>query len=289
MTADLLGAHLRAARRRAVHRPRPRRSRARRLRHPRGHPAHVAVRAPARRRPRPARRHPDDADGRGRRLRARAPPAPAGIERSDMTQKQGGGPAKGARRRAAPDARAPEDGAQRTASSQRWLERQLNDPYVAAAKRDGYPLARGLQADRDRRQAPPAEAGQPRRRPRRGAGRLEPDRGRARAVGRPARARWWPSTLCRWSRSPGVEVLQLDFMDEGAEARLKALLRDGRADVVLSDMAAPTHRPHAHRPSAHHGAGRGRRRVCLRRAARRAAPSSARCCRAAPSASCSTC
>ena len=26
----------------------------------------------------------------------------------------------------------------RTASSQRWLERQLNDPYVARAKRDGY-------------------------------------------------------------------------------------------------------------------------------------------------------
>ena len=26
----------------------------------------------------------------------------------------------------------------RTASSQRWLERQLNDPYVTAAKREGY-------------------------------------------------------------------------------------------------------------------------------------------------------
>jgi 23S rRNA (uridine2552-2'-O)-methyltransferase len=26
----------------------------------------------------------------------------------------------------------------RTPSSQRWLERQLNDPYVAAAKREGY-------------------------------------------------------------------------------------------------------------------------------------------------------
>src|SRR5262247_3803181 len=27
---------------------------------------------------------------------------------------------------------------QRSASSQRWLERQLNDPYVAAARREGY-------------------------------------------------------------------------------------------------------------------------------------------------------
>jgi 23S rRNA (uridine2552-2'-O)-methyltransferase len=39
---------------------------------------------------------------------------------------------------------------------------------------------------------------------------------------------------------PGVEFVQLDFTDEGAEERLKALLRDGRADIVLSDMAAPT-------------------------------------------------
>ena len=29
----------------------------------------------------------------------------------------------------------------RKLSSTRWLERQLNDPYVAAAKKDGYPRA----------------------------------------------------------------------------------------------------------------------------------------------------
>ena len=39
---------------------------------------------------------------------------------------------------------------------------------------------------------------------------------------------------------PGVELLELDFTAEGAEEKLKSLLRDGRADVVLSDMAAPT-------------------------------------------------
>jgi 23S rRNA (uridine2552-2'-O)-methyltransferase len=37
---------------------------------------------------------------------------------------------------------------------------------------------------------------------------------------------------------PGVEFLRFDFMDPDAPARLKALLRGGRADVVLSDMAA---------------------------------------------------
>ncbi|MGE0701560.1 MAG: RlmE family RNA methyltransferase, partial [Hyphomicrobiaceae bacterium] len=39
---------------------------------------------------------------------------------------------------------------------------------------------------------------------------------------------------------PGVELVKLDFMDDEAPARLKALLRGGGADVVLSDMAAPT-------------------------------------------------
>jgi len=34
--------------------------------------------------------------------------------------------------------------------------------------------------------------------------------------------------------------VQLDFTSEGAEERLKGLLREGGADVVLSDMAAPT-------------------------------------------------
>jgi len=36
----------------------------------------------------------------------------------------------------------------------------------------------------------------------------------------------------------GVEFLLLDFLDPLAPARLCALLRGGRADVVLSDMAA---------------------------------------------------
>jgi len=38
----------------------------------------------------------------------------------------------------------------------------------------------------------------------------------------------------------GVDVLQLDFTVESAEGELTRRLRDGRADVMLSDMAAPT-------------------------------------------------
>jgi 23S rRNA (uridine2552-2'-O)-methyltransferase len=36
----------------------------------------------------------------------------------------------------------------------------------------------------------------------------------------------------------GVEFIELDFMDRTAPRRLKAMLREGGADVVLSDMAA---------------------------------------------------
>jgi 23S rRNA (uridine2552-2'-O)-methyltransferase len=36
---------------------------------------------------------------------------------------------------------------------------------------------------------------------------------------------------------PGVDFLQLDFLDEAAPDRLKAML-GGKADLVLSDMAA---------------------------------------------------
>ncbi|MGB4865597.1 MAG: RlmE family RNA methyltransferase, partial [Hyphomicrobium sp.] len=39
---------------------------------------------------------------------------------------------------------------------------------------------------------------------------------------------------------PGVDILELDFTDASAEPLLKSKLRDGSADVVMSDMAAPT-------------------------------------------------
>ena len=59
--------------RQSLHRPRAGRPRARRLRHPRGDPPPLALRPPARRRPRPPRGHARRADGRGRRLAAARP------------------------------------------------------------------------------------------------------------------------------------------------------------------------------------------------------------------------
>jgi 23S rRNA (uridine2552-2'-O)-methyltransferase len=124
-------------------------------------------------------------------------------------------------------------------SSQRWLERQLNDPYVAAAKREGW---------RSRAAFKLAEIDDKHRF-------LKPG---ARVVDLGAAPGGWSQIAAERVQSltgkgqvvaidisevdplAGVEILHLDFMDEHAEDRLKALMRDGGADVVLSDMAAPT-------------------------------------------------
>ena len=82
------------------------------------------------------------------------------------------------------------------AAAQRSLRRGLEARRLSLACR--------LQADRDRRQASLPEAGQRRRRPRRGARRLEPDRGRARAVDRPA-----------------GQVVAIDYLADGAACRCR--------------------------------------------------------------------
>ena len=162
-------------------------------------------------------------------------------------------------------------------SSQRWLERQLNDPYVAAREARGLSLARGLQADRDRRQVSSPEAGPARRRSRRRARRLvarsRPSAcSRSTARGRSSRIDYLPMDPL-----PGVDVLAAGFPRRERAEALKALLRDGGADVVLSDMAAPTTGHTQHRPPAHHGARRGRRRFRPRGAHARRRTSSPRC------------
>ena len=56
---------------------------------------------------------------------------------------------------------------------------------------------------------------------------------------------------------PGATILKLDFLEPDAPDRLKAAL-GGPADLVLSDMAAPTTGHASDRPSQDHGPGRGR-------------------------------
>ena len=124
----------------------------------------------------------------------------------------------------------------RTQASRRWLERQLNDPYVARAKREGfrsraaYKLAeiddkhRFLKAGgkvADLGAAPGGWSQVAAKRVRAGEG-----GGRVVAI-----------DLLDIDSVPGVDFVQLDFMAGDAPDRLKAML-GGPADVVLSDMAA---------------------------------------------------
>jgi 23S rRNA (uridine2552-2'-O)-methyltransferase len=127
----------------------------------------------------------------------------------------------------------------RSLSSQRWLERQLNDPYVAAAKREGLRSRAAFKLmeidDKHRLLKPglrvvdlgaaPGGFSQV------AAQRVKAAEGRGQVVA---------IDIVDMEPLAGVETICLDFTDEAAEARLVSLLRGGRADVVLSDMAAPT-------------------------------------------------
>jgi len=134
----------------------------------------------------------------------------------------------------------------RSLASKLWLKRQLNDPYVARARREGlrsraaFKLAeiddkfRLLRAGAKVVDLGAAPGGWSQIAAQRvGAVAGEGDtpanmRGRGRVVA---------IDLLDMPAIPGVEFLQLDFLDEAAPDRLKALL-GGPADVVLSDMAA---------------------------------------------------
>ena len=124
----------------------------------------------------------------------------------------------------------------RSHSSTLWLERQLNDPYVARAKRDGYrsraayklieiddkfhflkPGARVLDLG-----AAPGGWSQI------AARRVGAQDGKGKVVG---------IDLLEMDAIPGVDFMVLDFLDARAPDLLKEKL-GGRADIVLSDMAA---------------------------------------------------
>jgi 23S rRNA (uridine2552-2'-O)-methyltransferase len=122
----------------------------------------------------------------------------------------------------------------RTQASTRWLERQLNDPYVRRAKAEGYRsraayklielderfgLLRGVTRVVDLGIAPGGWSQVVRR--------LAP---KAAIVG---------IDLLPTDPIEGVTILQMDFMDEAAPGLLAQAL-DGKADLVLSDMAANT-------------------------------------------------
>jgi 23S rRNA (uridine2552-2'-O)-methyltransferase len=118
-------------------------------------------------------------------------------------------------------------------SSQRWLQRQLNDPYVTAAKAQGWRsraafklteldekyklITKGARVV-DLGAAPGGWA------------QVALARGAERVVG---------VDLLPVDPVAGAEFIQGDFLEDGMEQRLTELL-GGKADIVLSDMAPNT-------------------------------------------------
>lgn len=120
-------------------------------------------------------------------------------------------------------------------SSTLWLQRQLNDPYVARAKAEGW---------RSRAAFKLLELDDK-------FGLLKPG---ARIIDLGCAPGGWCQVAANvvggkgkvvgidylhMPAVPGADILEMDFLEEGAPEKLKTML-GGPADVVLSDMASPT-------------------------------------------------
>jgi 23S rRNA (uridine2552-2'-O)-methyltransferase len=128
-------------------------------------------------------------------------------------------------------------GGKRKLSSKLWLERQLNDPYVAKAKREGYRSRAAfklIEIDDKYRLLK--------------SGLTVVDLGAApggwsqiaaKRVGAPEKGKVIAIDLLEMGEIPGVTFAQMDFLDNDAPEKLIAMM-GGRADVVMSDMAANT-------------------------------------------------
>jgi 23S rRNA (uridine2552-2'-O)-methyltransferase len=124
---------------------------------------------------------------------------------------------------------------QRSFSSHQWLQRQLNDPYVAAAKEEGYRSRAAyklLQLDEKFHFLKPG----------------------LRVVDLGAAPGGWSQVVVQKTGGKGklvaidilpmaalggAEILQMDFLADDAPEKLKELL-DAPADLVLSDLAHST-------------------------------------------------
>jgi 23S rRNA (uridine2552-2'-O)-methyltransferase len=135
------------------------------------------------------------------------------------------------------------DQKRRKLSSRTWLERQLSDPYVLRAKREGFRSRAAFKLaeidDKYRVLKPGARVVDLGAAPggwseiaARRVGAKEGSKGRVIAL-----------DILDMKPIPGVEFIKLDFLDEAAPQRLKTLLggkAQGKVEVVLSDMAANT-------------------------------------------------
>ena len=120
----------------------------------------------------------------------------------------------------------------RKTSSTRWLERQLNDPYVDKAKAEGYRSRAAFKILEIDEKVHILKKGM-------------------RIVDLGSAPGGWSQVaaakgctvvaidLLHVDELPGVQFIQMDFMDDDAPDKLKEML-GGLADAVLSDMAPNT-------------------------------------------------
>ena len=125
----------------------------------------------------------------------------------------------------------------RKLSSKLWLERQLNDPYVAQAKREGYRSRAAYKLIEIDDKYHLLKSGM-----------TVVDLGAApggwsqvaaKRVGAPGKGKVIAIDLLEMGEIASVDFAQLDFLASDAPDKLIAMI-GGRADVVLSDMAANT-------------------------------------------------
>jgi len=137
------------------------------------------------------------------------------------------------------------------ASSRHWLERQLNDPYVAQAKSEGYRSRAAYKLLEINTRYPILQKG-------------------SRVIDLGCAPGGWSQVSAAIVGEnhesplvvgidylpvdplPGVTLLEMDFLDDAAPQKLLEAL-GGQPDIVLSDMAAPTtgHRRTDHLRTAH--------------------------------------
>ena len=127
----------------------------------------------------------------------------------------------------------------RKTGSTRWLQRQLNDPYVEEAKRQGLRSRSAFKLtemdDKYRFLKPGMSVvdlgAAPGGWSQIAADRVAAGEGRGQVVA---------VDLLDLEPIAGVEMFALDVSEEGALERIKAALKGGLADLVLSDMAPST-------------------------------------------------
>lgn len=129
----------------------------------------------------------------------------------------------------------------RTTSSSRWLQRQLNDPYVAEAKKRGFRSRAAFKLieidDKVHLLKPGASVVDLGAAPG-GWAQVAVDRVRA-GPGGSGSGRVVAVDIAEMGAVAGATMLRLDFLDDMAPGAVRAALA-GPVDVVLSDMAPAT-------------------------------------------------